>query len=848
MQKSILEKEFEKSVKNKFNVYNSLFLNLPFRKIHNIGMFIPLLHHVCKTGLENGQDPLSILESFFKTQANFKTEDEKIDFMFRVIQYVERQIVLYDSVEDAAYAHLQSMTDDLSLKDFIHLLESKNNDENIAQILSEFSARIVLTAHPTQFYPPAVLDIIGRLRNLIPENNINEIDLTLQQLGLTSLTNTKKPTPFDEASNIIYFLRNVYYEAIGELYNYIQKNIPNNHFDNPGIIQLGFWPGGDRDGNPFVTADVTMDVADALRMTLMKCYYNDIKKLQLKITFRGVDDIIRELRSLVYPTMFEKNVTIRFDDLINPLYKIRELLTEKYNSLYLDDLNNFIDKVRIFRTHFAVLDIRQNHAVHRNAVEEILKQQNIIKSTIDELSEEALIDILLHKKFNVRPDQFKDEIIYDTISIISRLKEIQGKNGEQGCNRYVISNSEDIFAVLFVYGLLRWCGLADDKMTFDIVPLFESMEGMTNAQRIMNDLFSLPEYRAHISRRREIQTIMLGFSDGTKDGGYLKANWAIFRTKEQLTAACEDHNIKAIFFDGRGGPPARGGGKTHRFYSSQSEKIANHAIQLTIQGQTITSKYGTKEHFIHNSEQLLTAGLSNRFFNNENSISEDHRRLIDELAKLSYDKYQALKNHQMFLPYLENKSTLRFYSKTNIASRPTRRGNKEKLEFKDLRAIPFVGSWSQLKQNVPGYYGIGTALKAVADHGRLEDLKALFKEVQYFRALIQNSMMSLTKCYFELTTYIAKDPAYKDFWNMLFEEYKLSKEMTLLISGYEQLMQEEPISRNSIRIREKIVLPLLVIQQYALQRIEQNDGSKDIWEKMVKRSLYGNINASRNSA
>jgi phosphoenolpyruvate carboxylase len=751
-------------------------------------------------------------------------------------------------VEDAAYGHLQSYYNDLSLKDFIHLLESKKSGESISQILSDFSARIVLTAHPTQFYPPAVLNIISRLRNLITENKINEIDLTLQQLGLTSLSNTKKPTPVDEAYNIIYFLRHVYYEALSDLYSYIRKSIPDNNFDNPGIIQLGFWPGGDRDGNPFVTAAVTMEVADALRMTLMKCYYQDIKALQLKITFREVEDIIWKLRKTIYPTMFDSGKTIQFEEILNPLYEIRDLLIKKYNSLYLDDLDSVINKVRIFRTHFAVLDIRQNHSVHQNAVEQILKQHNVIKNSLDELSQDELITVLTDKKFEIDENNYNDDIIRDTLQNLKQLKRIQSKNGEPGCCRYIISNSEDIFAVLFVFALMRWCGLDGQEMTFDILPLFETMQGMTDADIIMDTLFRIPQYKDHVIRRKGIQTMMLGFSDGTKDGGYLKANWAIFTTKERLTAVCEKHDIKAIFFDGRGGPPARGGGKTHRFYAAQSEKIANHAIQLTIQGQTISSKYGTKDHFIHNSEQLLTAGLSNRFFHDQHNISEDQRKLIEEMAELSYDKYTALKNHPMFVPYLENKSTLRFYGKTNIGSRPAKRGNQEKLEFKDLRAIPFVGSWSQLKQNVPGYYGIGTAIATLKQRGKLQQLTQLFNETPFFKALILNSMMSLSKCYFELTTYIAKDPAYKEFWNMLFDEYKLSKEMVLLISGFEKLMQEEPISRESITIRERIVLPLLVIQQYAMQRIEQNDPARETWEKMVKRSLYGNINASRNSA
>ena len=848
MYKSEELKEFEKSVKNKFDVYNSLFLNLPYSNIRNIGILIPLLHQVCKSGFESGKEPQEILDSFFATHTGIKSEEEKIDFMFRIIQYVERQIVLYDSVEDAAFPKIQKLGGDLSLKDFINLYKNKKDGEDFSKSLSDFSARIVLTAHPTQFYPPAALDIIGRLRNLILENNINEIDITLQQLGLTSLINSDKPTPLDEAKNIIYFLRNVYYDAIGNLYSYIKENIHDDNFDNPDIIKLGFWPGGDRDGNPFVTSDITIKVADELRMTLMKCYYKDVKELERKMTFRGAEELIAGLKSRLYPSLFDSSKVIKYEEIISTLYKIRELITTKYNSLYLELLDRLIDKVKIFKTHFAVFDIRQHHNVHKKTITEILKKKNIISNSLDEIEKSKLISLLIQKDFRIVPDQFDNEVIKDTIRTIYLLKDIQNKNGEEGCNRYIISNSEDVFSVLFVFALFRWCGWNLEEINFDIVPLFESMEAMENSEQIMNSLFEIPEYRKHISHRNEKQTIMLGFSDGTKDGGYLKANWSIFKAKEGLTTVCNKHKIKAIFFDGRGGPPARGGGKTNQFYAAQSEKIANHEIQLTIQGQTITSKYGTKEHFMHHCEQLLTAGLSNKFYSEGNHISRESRKIIDELAQLSFEKYTALKNHPKFIPYLENKSTLKYYGQTNIGSRPAKRGESEKLDLKDLRAISFVGSWSQLKQNVPGYFGIGTAVKKLVDNGKLDDLKNLFNEVPFFKALILNSMMSLSKCYFELTAYFTKDKEYKDFWQILFDEYKLSKEMLLLITGYGELMEESPVSRNSIEIRERIVLPLLAIQQYALQKVEQNSSSKNAYEKIVKRSLYGNINASRNSA
>jgi phosphoenolpyruvate carboxylase len=840
--------EFKKSVQNKFNVYNSLFLNLPYKNIENVGMLIPLLLSQSEKGLSNGLNPKEILENFFENFVEIESEKEQIDFMFRIIQYVERQVVLYDSVEDAAFPKLHKHSSSLSLREYFQLVEKNNSWDTIWDKLSTFSARIVLTAHPTQFYTPAVLDIITNLRTLILEDKIDEIDVGLQQLGLTSLINATKPTPLDEAKNIIYTLRNVYYDAIGDMYAYIKASVGSKQFENHDIVKLGFWPGGDRDGNPFVTADITRDVMNELRLTLMKCYYNELKSLLHKLTFKDVQEPLQKLRSNLYIAMFDSLKDIGYEDLIIPLEEIRLILIEKYQGLYLKDLERFIDKVKIFKVHFATIDIRQDHSMHTKVMVDVLKKKEFIKEDLSELSEERLIDILLHENFQLDPNDYDEEIVKDTIKNILQLQTIQDKNGEEGCNRYIISNSEDVFSILFVYALFRWCGWADKKITFDIVPLFETMKGMDSAQDTMRFMFNLPEYRSHVQNRNNKQTIMLGFSDGTKDGGYLKANWSILKTKEELSSVCDENEIAAIFFDGRGGPPARGGGKTHRFYAAQTKEVANNEIQLTIQGQTITSTYGTKEQFIYNSEQLLTAGLSNTILGKEISISESDRKLLEELSELSFKKYDELKHHDKFMPYLENMSTLKYYTKANIGSRPGKRGNKAKLELSDLRAISFVGSWSQLKQNVPGYYGIGTALKKLEDDGRFKKAQKLYEEVPFFQALMLNSMMSLSKCYFELTSYMKENKEYGSFWEILHAEYILSKAMLLKLSGMKILMEKEAISRESIKIRENIVLPLLVIQQYALQRIGEGTEFIEMYEKIVTRSLYGNINASRNSA
>ncbi len=847
MQQQRLE-VFKKTVNNTFNVYNSLFLNLPYRNIENVGMLIPLLLDQSKKGLDAGKNPQQILEVFFKDYAGLTTEESQIDFMFRIIQFVERQVVLYDSVEDAAFPKLHKHSSSLSIKDYFQIIDKNKNWDEVAEKLSNFSARIILTAHPTQFYTPAVLDIMADLRKLILENNITEIDKSLQQLGLTSLLNSKKPTPLDEAKNIIHILRNVYYDAIGDLFSHIKTNIPQVDFNNYNIVKLGFWPGGDRDGNPFVTTEMTDQVADELRTTLMKCYYKDLKALHQKLSFTAIQEPLIGLRKALYNSMFNPNELVSYDFLVGELQKIKDLLVSKYFGLYLKDLDALIDKVKIFKTHFATLDIRQDHSIHFNSITAILKHAGVIKESLEELSPDELTEKLLHLDLDVQPEEFEDPLVSDTLKNIRNLKNIQAKNGQDGCNRYIISNSEDKFSVLFVWALFRWSGYKEADIHFDIVPLFETMHGMDTSEQSMHDLFQTAPYMAHVKKRANKHTIMLGFSDGTKDGGYVKANWSILKTKENLTSVCKQYEVSAVFFDGRGGPPARGGGKTHRFYAAQTKDIANNEIQLTIQGQTITSTYGTREQFVYNCEQLLTAGLSNNIFGKQNTISHQHRALMEELSERSFAKYDALKQHDKFMPYLENRSTLKYYNKANIGSRPGKRGQKAKLELSDLRAISFVGSWSQLKQNVPGYFGIGSAIASLEAEGKLGELQEMFKEVPYFKALMQNSMMALAKCYFELTSYMKEDSEYGDFWQILHDEYTLSKEKLLLISGLNILMEKEAVSRESVLIRENIVLPLLVIQQYALQKIGQDSPLKEVYEKIVTRSLYGNINASRNSA
>ena len=849
MRKLSKKERFNEKVLSKYNIYNSIFSTLPYENIYNTGYMLPLFSELCKHSYEKNMDPESIVESFFNQYCKEYSEKDKFSLLFKFIQYVERQIVLFDAIEDAAFPEINNLDGIGTLRGIKELVESLDKKNDLKKFLTKAKVRPVLTAHPTQFYPGSVLGIITDLTFSVKKNDIEEIKNLLSQLAMTPFFKNKKPTPYDEAVSLSWYLENVFYHSIAEIYKYINNNIFDGNFKNFDLLSLGFWPGGDRDGNPYVTSKITLDTAKKLRSDIIKNYYKDIRKLRRKLTFKVIEDIIIDIEKKLYDRIFisTQKPKISLEELKNKLSFIRETLIASHNSIYTDEVQQIINKVNIFGYHFASLDIRQDSRIHSN-IFDLVFSGGYLKSSIKQRG--SLLDKVF-KNGLILNNQSK--ILSSTLKSITAMKSIQSHNGEKGCYRYIISNTQSSNNILEVLALLKLSGWK--KPSVDIVPLFETIPDLKICAEIMEKMYNNSFYMSHLERRNSEQTIMLGFSDGTKDGGYLTANWSILKAKESLTKISRKYGLKLKLFDGRGGPPSRGGGNTHQFYSSLGSFIESDEIQLTIQGQTISSNFGTFESSQYNLEQLLSSGIKNELINDQNSLSKENRNTIEKLSKISYEKYLSFKNHEKFLPYLEKMSTIRYYAKTNIGSRPSKRNTdgSDKFKFEDLRAIPFVGGWSQLKQNVPGFFGLGSAIYIFQQKDDISKVKRLYREVPFFRALVSNSMMSLTKSFFKLTAYMKDDQEFGDFWKIIFEEYQLTKKMLLKVSGFKTLMENEPANKLSIQTRENIVLPLITIQQYSLQKIQKiisSRESKDLktYQKIVTRSLFGNINASRNSA
>jgi phosphoenolpyruvate carboxylase len=846
-------RKFQDSVGIKFQLYNSLFLSLPFYGVDKTGILLSLFNRECEEGFAGGKSPTEIIDNFFKNHA----APEKIDLLFRFVQYAERQVVLFDALEDAAFREINDTQGAGTLQHLEAAVLQNNKSEEFAERLQNFSVRLVLTAHPTQFYPGSVLGIINDLTRAIKENDVADINTFLQQLGRTPFFKKQKPTPFDEATSLVWYLENIFYEAIGNIVSDLKNSFPAEEIDTQELIKMGFWSGGDRDGNPFVTTETTLKTAAALRRAILQSYYRDVRKLKRRLTFPGVESVLAELETKLYDETFSaaENTFLNKPEILDYLQNIRATLINQYNGLFVHLVNNLIDKVGIFGLYFASLDVRQEASVHGKVLEDVA-EKGFLDENYATLSEAQKIEALLNVKQAADAEIFDDELTKDTLRNIAAVKEIQRQNGAKGCERYIISQCGSALNIIEVYGLFLLGGWRASALSVDIVPLFETIADLKNAPDIMRELYEIPAYREHLARRGDTQTIMLGFSDGTKDGGYLMANWSIYKAKDELTKLSRERGVDVRFFDGRGGPPARGGGKTHKFYSSMGENVSNQAIELTIQGQTVSSNFGTIDAAQYNIEQLLHAGIYNHLFSaKENTFSPAEETLMQNLADESFRAYEDLKNRPAFLDYLSHVSPLRFYVETNIGSRPAKRGaSGGKLSLKDLRAIPFVGAWSQLKQNVPGFYGVGAALQKFDETGKLNEIKALYRQNAFFKALIDNCEMAMQKSFFPLTGFLANHPVYGEIQRNIYNEFELCRKYLELISGKNSLMSDYPVEQQSVATRERIVLPLTTIQQYALTRIremEENETGgeqKNTFEKLAMRCSFGIINAGRNSA
>src|SRR5437588_1938746 len=398
------------------------------------------------------------------------------------------------------------------------------------------------------------------LTDALKINDLNNIDVLLQQLGKTPFFNKTSPTPVDEAASLVWFLENTFYHAAAAIQAKLEEEFDFDNTDHQ-VLELGFWPGGDRDGNPNVNAETTSSVASFLRQDIFRCYYRDFRLLKRRITFRGIEKTISRLEKLLYQNAFnvQHNPKDLQGELLSLLNSIKETLVTDHGSLFVNIVDGFIQKVQLFGCYFATLDIRQDSRVLRNVFNYCTKQSQIksdLNKGYDVLSEEDKLKTIPFNEADFHCPDDADDLTKDTLDTIRLVKQIQHSNGQKACQRFIISNCQRASDILQLINLFLWSGWGKESLSVDFMPLFETVNDLSHAAEVMESLYVHPFYKEHLKRRGNRQTIMLGFSDSTKDGGYLMANWSIYKAKVELTALARKHNIDLAFFDGRGGPPA----------------------------------------------------------------------------------------------------------------------------------------------------------------------------------------------------------------------------------------------------------------------------------------------------
>lgn len=882
------ERAYEERVLTRYRLYSGLFLDLPFAGLKRTAQMLPIFAEHCRRLLAQGVDPTTIVSSFFaETKAIQDVDQNDVKFLF--LQLVERQIVLFDALEDSGFTYTHDLDAPGSLTHLIDAAAGENRLDELGRLLQRTATRIVLTAHPTQFYPSTVQGIIEDLTRALIDHNTAAVGQLLLQLGKTRFTNRSRPTPVEEAERILDVVADVFYEVLPSIAHRILvatygreglldqlPRLPN--------VQVGFWPGGDRDGNPYVTAATTDEVCRLLKCRVFDCYIGTVQELARRLTFEGAHEaVISMLHKLQLtrrnadscecsPNEHEPS-TRRYasaEELIHDIRALRALVVERHQGLFVENIDDLLIKVHLFGFYFASLDVRQNSSVFSDTLSELV-EQGVFDSRLGPTQQSEIRTAarsgdwslahfeLLHSSGVVLDDDAIEklsELARDTVRTLQLIPRVQRENGTPALHRVVISHAHCAADVLIVLSLAHLIRRDSEALELDIVPLFESVEDLEGASRTMQQVFASKLYREHLAHRGQRQTVMVGFSDGTKDGGYLTANLAIRHAKRELTRLGRERGIELVFFDGRGGPPARGGGNTHRFYRSRDAGIDQWQQQLTIQGQTISSNFGSTNLALHHVEQLFTANLENFLWP---SGSEDppqvYQPLLDELSHVAHQSYRELRDDPLLLEFLAEVSPLPLFDHLTIASRPVARRRSEHLELEHLRAIPFVATWSVLKMQVPGYYGLGTALEHMIDLGREPELQQLYRDSRFFRTLLDNAAMSLLKSRFDLHDHLAGDARFAPLYCKMKQEAERSQRCILRISRHAQLLANDPLNRRSIEARERIVLPLLVIVQAAYRAYLQHEreGSAETPEalRLRKLSLKGIaaiINATRNAA
>ncbi len=778
--------------------------------------------------------------------------------------------------------------------------------ENAAEILEKLNVVPVLTAHPTQVQRQSMLDLTKHIHELLRRYRDvrmgllnktkweDELRCYIEIIMQTEMIREKKLKVTNEITNVMDYYNSSFIKAVTKLQREYKRLAAEKGIvlDNPRPITMGMWIGGDRDGNPFVTAE-TLKLSALTQCEVIMNYYDEqlfklYRNFSLSTTIVKVSPAVQALadlsedssvyrehepyrRAFHYIQMKLANTRdylvknqpaeVRYANVGEfkaDLLAIKQSLEEnRAAALIKGDLTELLDAIEAFGFYLASIDMRQDSSIHEASVAELLASARIVED-YSSLSEEAKCHVLL-KQLEKDPRILsathvaKSEQLEKELAIFAAARELKDKLGEEVIKQHIISHSESVSDLLELAVLLKEVGLVDtEKARVQIVPLFETIEDLDNAAAIMRQYLQLALAKRWIAGNGYYQEIMLGYSDSNKDGGYLSSGWTLYKAQNELTKIGQENGVNITFFHGRGGTVGRGGGPSYDAITSQPFGSIKDRIRLTEQGEVIGNKYGNKDAAYYNLEMLVSATLDRmvtQMIADPNQI-DDYRETMDEIVADSYHIYRDLVfNNPHFYDYFFAASPIREVSSLNIGSRPAAR--KTITEIGGLRAIPWVFSWSQNRVMLPGWYGVGSSFKRYIDKApeNLSKLQNMYESWPFFRSLLSNVDMVLSKSNMNIAFEYAKmceNEEVRAIFHTILDEWQLTKDMILSIEQNEELLAELPFLKASLDYRMPYFNILNYIQIELINRLRRGELSKE-QESLIHITINGVATGLRNS-
>ena len=813
---------------------------------------------------------------------------EKLNLIIKDLTQEEMEIVanffsilplLINIAEDVDLAYEVNYKNNIGETYVGKLSESIKNikDKNI---LENINVVPVLTAHPTQVQRKTVLDLTEKLHSLLRKHRdvknglINErkwknaIQKHIEILTQSDIIREKKLKVANEITNVLEYYNLSFIKAIAKLMTEYKLLLAENNIElkNETPITMGMWIGGDRDGNPFVTAE-TLNLSAMKQCELITTYYieklnslyrtfsmsshvtkgskelvelanrsSDTSEYREKELYRKAISYIKEkLENTREYLLQDKELEDKYftaDEFIDDLTIIeKSLLENKGEILVTGEFEELLNVVKIFGFYLASIDMRQDSSVYEASVAELLSSANI-EIDYSSLSEEEKCELLLKQlKEDPRPLSINDENkqseeLRKELAIFRTARKLKDKLGDNVIKQNIISHTTSVSDLLELAIMLKEVGLVgSDFARLQLVPLFETIEDLENSYEVMDKYLSLDIVKKWVSDNRSYQEIMLGYSDSNKDGGYLSSGWSLYKAQQELSSLGEKHNIKVTFFHGRGGTVGRGGGPSYDAIISQPLGSVQDRIRLTEQGEIIAAKYGNSDAAYYNLEALFSAVIQRM---NADKINTDIRDIpeiqviMDEIVEDSYNKYRELVfENPNFYNYFFEATPIKEISSLNIGSRPASR--KKITDIGGLRAIPWVFSWSQSRIMLPGWYGVGTAFSNFInkDKGNIEKLRKMYKEWPFFTSLLSNVDMVMSKSDMDIAKEYAnlcKEEETKKVYEEILREWNLTKQVVLEISEHKEFLEDNTYLTRSLENRLQYFNTLNLIQLELIKR------------------------------